>query len=83
MADESVTDITTVKTTVSADAGKNDYYKTTLRAGLGLAGGVAGIFLAIHRKSGFWGGVGWWIVGGMAGGAAGFLVGSIADGKPK
>lgn len=83
MADESVTDVTTVKTTVGEDAGKNDYYKTTLRYGLGLVGAVGGILLAVHRKSGFWGGVGWWFVGSMAGGATGFVIGSIVDGKPK
>lgn len=44
-----------------------------LRWGIGAMGSVAGILLAVHRKSGFWGGVGWWIVGGMAGGAIGWI----------
>jgi hypothetical protein len=47
---------------------------TKLRFGIGLCGSVAGILVAVHRKSGFWGGVGWWIVGGMAGGALGWIV---------
>lgn len=62
---------------------QNNYYKTMLRSALASAGGVAGIVIAVKRKSGFWGGVGWFILGGMAGGAAGLLVGTIADGKPK
>lgn len=44
-----------------------------LRAGLSLLGSVAGIIVAVKRKSGFWGGLGWFIVGGMAGGAAGWI----------
>jgi Na+/alanine symporter len=65
------------------DAAKANYYKNTLTAGLGLAGNVAGIVLAVHRKSGFWGGVGWFIVLGLAGSATGYVVGSMIDGKPK
>lgn len=45
-----------------------------VRFGLSTLGGVGGIILAVHRKSGFWGGVGWFIVGSMAGGAIGWLV---------
>lgn len=47
---------------------------TKLRFGIGALGSVAGILVAVHRKSGFWGGLGWWIVGGMAGGAIGWIV---------
>lgn len=47
---------------------------TKIRYGLSTLGSVAGIVLAVHRKSGFWGGVGWFIVGSMAGGALGWLV---------
>jgi Na+/alanine symporter len=65
------------------DAAKANYYKNTLTAGLGLAGNVAGIVLAVHRKSGFWGGVGWFIVCGLAGSAVGYVAGSMIDGKPK
>jgi len=64
-------------------AAKDNYYKTTLGYGLGLAGNVAGIMIAVKRKSGFWGGVGWFLVVGLAGSAAGYVVGSIIDGKPK
>jgi len=44
-----------------------------IRYGLAAVAAVSGILLAIHRKSGFWGGVGWWIVGGMAGSAIGWV----------
>ena len=45
-----------------------------LRWGLGSLGAVAGILVAVKRKSGFWGGAGWWILGGMAGSAIGWVV---------
>ena len=44
-----------------------------ITAALSLLGSVAGIIVAVKRKSGFWGGVGWFIVGGMAGTAIGWL----------
>lgn len=44
-----------------------------IRAGLSLLGSVAGIVVAVKRKSGFWGGLGWFIVGGMAGTAVGWI----------
>ena len=62
---------------------RNNYYKTTLSYGGAMAGNVAGVLLAIKRKSGFWGGVGWFFLLGMAGAAAGYVVGSVLDGKPK
>ncbi len=62
---------------------KNNYYKTVLQAGGGALGGIAGIIIAVKRKSGFLGGVGWFFAIGIAGGALGFLVGSLIDGKPK
>lgn len=62
---------------------RNNYYKNTMMYGFGLAGNVAGILLAVHRKSGFWGGLGWFLVGGLAGSATGFVIGSVLDGKPK
>lgn len=62
---------------------KNNYYKSTLAWGLGATGHVAGILLAIKRKSGFWGGVGWFFLLGFAGSATGYVIGSVLDGKPK
>ncbi len=62
---------------------KDNYYKWALSYGLGTVGCVAGIMLAIKRKSGFWGGVGWFIVGSMAGSGVGYVIGSVIDGKPK
>lgn len=62
---------------------KNNYYKTMLRGGMFSLGATAGIIVAVKRKSGFWGGVGWFFVLGIAASAVGFLVGSIIDGKPK
>ena len=62
---------------------KNNYYKTTLGWGLGAAGNVAGILVAIKRKSGFWRGVGWFFLLGFAGSATGLVIGSVLDGKPK
>lgn len=48
---------------------------TYASAGLGNA---AGIFIAIKRKSGFWGGVGWFLLGGFTGlMVAGFVVSMI------
>lgn len=44
-----------------------------VRAGLSGLGMVAGILVAVKRKSGFWGGCGWFIVGAMAGNAVGWL----------
>lgn len=62
---------------------RQNYYKNVLGAGLGMMGNVAGIVFAVKRKSGFWGGVGWFLVFGMAGGAIGYVVGSMIDGRPK
>jgi hypothetical protein len=62
---------------------KDNYYKIALGSGLSLAGNVAGILLAVKRKSGFWGGVGWFLVGGLAGAAIGYVAGTVLDGKPK
>jgi len=45
-----------------------------VRAGLSMLGSVGGILVAVKRKSGFWGGLGWFIVGSMAGGAVGWIV---------
>lgn len=42
-------------------------------SGLSLAGGVTGILVAVHRKSGFWGGVGWFFLLGAAGTAVGYV----------
>lgn len=61
---------------------RQNYYKSTLSYGLGMAGNVAGIIVAVKRKSGFLGGVGWFLVLGLAGGAAGYVIGSVVDGKP-
>jgi hypothetical protein len=67
----------------NAELAKVNYYKTTLAYGLGIAGNVAGILIAIKRKSGFLGGVGWFLLIGAAGTAAGFIAGSVLDGRPK
>lgn len=75
--------IVTASSIGAANEAKNNYYKNTMMYGFGLAGNVAGILLAVHRKSGFWGGVGWFLIGGLAGSATGFVIGSILDGKPK
>ncbi len=47
--------------------------KNTLIAGLALAGNVTGIVLGVKRHSGFWGTVGWMMLGGLAGGAVGYI----------
>ena len=57
--------------------------KKVMLSGFALAGNVSGIILAVKRKSGFWGGVGWFLLGGMAGAAVGFLVTSIIPGENK
>ncbi len=62
---------------------KDNYYKMTLSYGLGTVGCIAGIVLAVKRKSGFWGGIGWFIAGSIAGSGAGYVIGSVIDGKPK
>ncbi len=71
-------------TRLAADkAIQENYYKVTLSAGLGLLGSAAGIMLAVKRKSGIWGGIGWFILLGMAGSGIGYVAGSVIDGKPK
>ena len=56
--------------------------KKTLMYGLGLAGNATGIIIAVARKSGFWGGVGWFLLGGLCGAAAGYIITSaIPDDK--
>lgn len=62
---------------------KANYYKYTLSQGLGLAGAVVGIIIAVKRKSGFWGGVGWFLLISTAGSASGYIIGSVLDGRPK
>jgi len=52
--------------------------KSMLIYGLATLGIVGGIVLAVNRKSGFWGGVGWAIVGNMAGAGLGYVIGAIA-----
>lgn len=47
--------------------------KLVLARGIGMAGSVAGIAIAIHRHSGFWGVVGWFFLGGLAGSAIGYV----------
>lgn len=51
--------------------------KTMLATGIGIAGNVTGILIAVKRKSGFWGGVGWFALGGLAGAALGYIVYSM------
>lgn len=57
--------------------------KRVMLSGFALAGNVSGIALAVKRKSGFWGGVGWFLLGGMAGAAVGFLITSVIPGENK
>lgn len=47
-----------------------------LATGLAGAGVVAGIVVAVVRKSGFWGGVGWALLCSFAGGAVGAVINS-------
>lgn len=65
------------------DLARANYYKLTLSWGLGFAGNVAGVLVAIKRKSGFWGGLGWFLLLGAAGAAVGYVAGTVIDGKPK
>lgn len=51
--------------------------KAVLVSGLSLLGAVAGIIIAVKRKSGFWGGVGWFIVGSMGGTAVGYIAAAV------
>jgi hypothetical protein len=53
--------------------------KVIMIAGLATLGHAAGIILAVHRKSGFWGGVGWFIVGGMVGGGLGYAITAMVN----
>lgn len=50
-----------------------------LQGGLVAAGNVAGILVAVKRKSGFWGGVGWFFLLGAAGGAVGLVINSMRN----
>jgi hypothetical protein len=47
-----------------------------LQAGLSTLGSVTGIIVAVKRKSGFWGGAGWMILGGLAGSATAAIINS-------
>ncbi len=47
--------------------------KKTLIYGLGLAGNVTGIIVGKKRGNGFWGCVGWMLLGGLAGAAVGYI----------
>jgi uncharacterized membrane protein YfcA len=55
--------------------------KSQLVFGLGAAGNVAGILVAIKRKSGFWRGVGWFLLLGAAGSALGYVASSMVPDK--
>lgn len=54
--------------------------KRVLATGLAAVGNVTGIIVAVKRKSGFWGGVGWFIVGGLAGAAIGYIAAAVIPG---
>lgn len=61
-------------------ANENKVTKATLlTSGLSLAGSVYGVLVAIKRKSGFWGGAGWFILGGLAGTAIGYVATSFMN----
>jgi hypothetical protein len=47
-----------------------------LTSGLSLLGGVVGIVYAVKNKSGFWGGLGWFLIGSIGGTAIGYLASS-------
>lgn len=51
--------------------------KALMTYGLAGLGNVAGLIIAVKRKSGFWGGLGWFLLGGMAGGALGYVATSL------
>jgi len=51
--------------------------------GLGAVGNAAGIITAIKRKSGFWGGLGLFIVGGMLMGGVGYVIASVIPDSDK
>lgn len=51
--------------------------KNMLLYGLAGLGNVAGIVVAVKRKSGFLGGAGWFLLGGLAGAALGYVVVSM------
>lgn len=51
--------------------------KSLLIGGLASIGFVSGIGLAIYRKSGFWGGVGFAILGNIAGLGLGYTIASF------
>ncbi len=55
--------------------------KNMLIYGLATVGFAAGIILAVHRKSGFWGGVGWSLVGNMAGAGIGYVAAAMIPSK--
>lgn len=57
--------------------------KKMMIVGLGGLGNVAGIVIAVKRKSGFWGGVGWFLVAGMAGSMVGYVATSIIPDSPE
>lgn len=50
--------------------------KGLMISGLSALGSVSGIVVAIKRKSGFIGGVGWFFLLGVAGTAAGYVIAS-------
>lgn len=51
--------------------------KHMLIGGLAALGLVTGIIVAVKRKSGLWGGVGWSFVGNVAGAGLGYVVAAI------
>jgi hypothetical protein len=60
---------------------KKTYYRKNL-AQVGAIGGLAaGIMFGVKRKSGFWGTVGWALLFNIAGGIAGYGVGTLLDAK--
>ncbi len=54
-----------------------------LTGGLSTIGSVAGIVVAIKRKSGILGGIGWFFLGGFAGAAVGQVINSTRTGYTK
>lgn len=56
---------------------KIDLEKGKFQVGLGALGSAAGIGYAIVNKTGFWKGVGCWILFGMIGAGVGFAVDTL------
>ncbi len=74
-----ISPITTPSTTLGSDSASVALANTRrlqLTYGIGAVGAIIGIVIAVKRKSGFWGGVGWWAGISTAGCAVGYGIGT-------